>query len=232
MFLLLSVCMAFFLFWASSVSALSFAQGTKFLDATTKLECDALGGNFTEWYGEIYCTTSGVYSSSEIFLKAEGKTCKIATDGCNTVQILNGALWAMTQMYCEDIYGEDGQEAWSCLDSELEEQELWFLSDNDRNYYILLRDKTLTQATVERINTLLYEFSDRVLDIHKYDMTQSLLTLDKVMKRLDTEIFNLIMTYPADMAMNEADTEKYSLLQYVKFEIMILAERWKRNSGM
>jgi hypothetical protein len=31
-----------------------------------------------------------VYSTKEDFLKSEGKTCEVATDGCNTVQIWNG----------------------------------------------------------------------------------------------------------------------------------------------
>lgn len=55
-----------------------------------------------------------VYKTSEEFLKAEGNTCEVATDGCNTITIWNWALWASTMMYCEDIYGTNGQEKWSC----------------------------------------------------------------------------------------------------------------------
>lgn len=39
--------------------ALSFAPNTIFLEAKTKESCDQLGGTFTEWYGEVYCTKVG-----------------------------------------------------------------------------------------------------------------------------------------------------------------------------
>lgn len=55
-----------------------------------------------------------VYKNSADFLEAEWKTCEVATDGCNTIQINNGKLWASTMMYCEDILGEKWQEKWSC----------------------------------------------------------------------------------------------------------------------
>ena len=216
----------------SQTYALSFVSGTIFLDAQTQSECDKLWGNFLEWYGEIYCTKTLAYPNASSFLEAEGWTCKVATDGCNTVQIWNRQLGAMTQMYCEDIYGENGQEAWSCLDDEIEQQELWFLSDNDRNYYKLLRDTNLASTTVERINGILQDFSDKVLESYNYDIEKSLNVLERAVERFENEIFNLIMTYPADVAMNQSDTQKYWVLHYAKFELMIIAERWKRNSGM
>ncbi len=55
------------------------------------------------------------YPTSSEFLKAEGNICESVTDGCNTVSISNGELWAMTKMYCENIYGEKWHEKWSCL---------------------------------------------------------------------------------------------------------------------
>lgn len=55
-----------------------------------------------------------IYKTSAEFLKAEWATCESATDGCNTISIWNWALWASTMMYCEDIYGTNGQEKWSC----------------------------------------------------------------------------------------------------------------------
>lgn len=229
---IVTILWTLFVLWANSVSALSFVQGTKFLDATTRVECEELGGNFTEWYGEIYCTTSGVYPDAETFLKAEWNTCSVATDWCNTVQVRNGQLGAMTMMYCEDIYGQNGQEAWSCLDDTLEREELWFLSDNDQNYYKLLRDETLNQENVDRINIILSDFSDKVLQIYNYDIEKSLEVIERAVARFENEIFNLVMTYPADVAMNQSDTQKYSVLHYAKFELMIISERWKRNSSM
>lgn len=56
-----------------------------------------------------------VYPTKEEFLAAEGAVCKQATDGCNTVTLNEGELWAMTMMYCEDVYGEEWAEEWKCL---------------------------------------------------------------------------------------------------------------------
>jgi hypothetical protein len=62
-----------------------------------------------------------IYNTSTDFLASEGQTCKVATDGCNTVQINNGELGGMTMMYCENIYGSGAIEQWSCLDKTLEQ---------------------------------------------------------------------------------------------------------------
>lgn len=59
-------------------------------------------------------TTWKVYSTSDEFLKAEGSICKTATDWCNRVSISDWKLWAMTEMYCEDIYWSKWKEKWSC----------------------------------------------------------------------------------------------------------------------
>jgi len=59
-------------------------------------------------------STPTVYKTSEEFLKAEGNTCEVATDGCNTISIWNWALWASTMMYCEDVYWNELNYKWSC----------------------------------------------------------------------------------------------------------------------
>ncbi len=46
------------LFLFSTVYALSFAPGTVFLKAYHKADCEANGGEFTEWAGEVYCTVA------------------------------------------------------------------------------------------------------------------------------------------------------------------------------
>ncbi len=48
-----------------SAHALSFVQGTIFLEAQTESECTTLGGNFTEWYNETYCTKNPEVSRAE-----------------------------------------------------------------------------------------------------------------------------------------------------------------------
>lgn len=55
------------------------------------------------------------YPTSTEFLEAEGGVCESATDGCNTIGIVDWKLWASTMMYCENIYGEKWQENWSCI---------------------------------------------------------------------------------------------------------------------
>lgn len=66
-----------------------------------------------------------VYKTSAEFLKAEWKTCEVATDGCNTIGIWNWALWASTMMYCEDIYWAKAQEKWSCKTQKTPVVEEW-----------------------------------------------------------------------------------------------------------
>ena len=72
--------------------------------------------SFAEMWGHISRSmpTDQTFESSELFLQAKWNICEVATDGCNTVTMMDGWLGAMTMMWCEDIYGEDGQEAWSC----------------------------------------------------------------------------------------------------------------------
>jgi len=50
------------------------------------------------------------YQTAEEFLKTEGDICKVATDGCNTIQIQNREFGATTEMYCMDTPKE-----YSCL---------------------------------------------------------------------------------------------------------------------
>lgn len=75
-------------------------------------------------------STPTIYKTSEEFLKAEGLTCEVATDGCNTVTIWNWQLWTMTMMYCEDIYGKSGQEKWSC---KKQKEPILVWNDKDEN---------------------------------------------------------------------------------------------------
>ncbi|MBS8122554.1 Kazal-type serine protease inhibitor family protein [Candidatus Vampirococcus lugosii] len=55
------------------------------------------------------------FNSKENFLETHGEYCTFASDGCNNIQINDGEAGASTMMYCEDIYGENGQEKWTCL---------------------------------------------------------------------------------------------------------------------
>ena len=62
-----------------------------------------LSFSFAEVGGTVTRTISApTYTSAEDFLKAEGTTCQVATDGCNTIQIDNGAFGATTEKFCMD----------------------------------------------------------------------------------------------------------------------------------
>lgn len=176
-------------------------------------------------------TTQKIYTSSVDFLKAEWATCKHATDGCNSVGIVNGELGAMTEMYCEDTYGPQGKEEWKCLDAEIEEETLWFMSENDRNYYKNL----LTQIdlkTQERVVNIIDDYGNKVLEKYSWDVPKSIKLWEKTVEVFENAIFNLSMQTPADAMMNAEDTKKYALLNYAKFELQIMIQRWMRNAGM
>lgn len=57
---------------------------------------------------------TATYDNADAFLAAEGGICKTATDGCNTISIQDGKLWASTLMACLDETGEMQKEVWSC----------------------------------------------------------------------------------------------------------------------
>jgi len=59
-------------------------------------------------------TSKRVYPNSVDFLKAEWNVCLWATDWCNTSSIIDWKIYTSTKMYCEDIYGNNWQEKWSC----------------------------------------------------------------------------------------------------------------------
>ena len=59
-------------------------------------------------------TSAKTYDSKIRFLEAEWNICKSATDWCNTIGVHNWDFTFGTEMWCEDVYGEWGQEEYSC----------------------------------------------------------------------------------------------------------------------
>lgn len=58
---------------------------------------------------------TATYSTSAAFLAAEWWICKVATDGCNTITIQDGQLWASTMMACLQSDGITMKpQVWSC----------------------------------------------------------------------------------------------------------------------
>ncbi len=174
-------------------------------------------------------TKEKTYPDSKAFLKAEWSTCKVATDGCNTVHIDNGKLWIMTQMYCEEIYGENGQEVWSCLDTQIQEETIGFLSESDQNHYMTIKD-TLGAKNTMRIQKLISNFGEKVLKKAKYDTPKATRALDATVKKIEAMLQDLVSQYPADMKMSQRDTFKYQVLTLAKYELQIMKHRWIRNT--
>lgn len=56
-----------------------------------------LGGTITKSSTEMK-----TYMTAEAFLEAEGNTCETATDGCNTISIVEGEFEATTLRYCQE----------------------------------------------------------------------------------------------------------------------------------
>lgn len=160
------------------------------------------------------------YTTSADFLAAEGQTCKIATDGCNTVQITNGTLGASTEMYCEDIYGPAGQEAWSCKDTQIEDMTLWFLSDDEKAEYKEIKS-ALSEKIITKVEKVVNTFWDKVLSKTNYDMKKAYIIMDKAIDKVQMHL----------MTSRYADQNKYNMVRLLRFELMILKNRWEQNTG-
>ncbi len=161
---------------------------------------------------EVTTTSKKVYFTGDDFLASEGKTCEVATDGCNTVQIWNGKLWAMTMMYCEDIYGEWKQEQWSCL------KEVGKLSQNDQNFYETIQ-KRLSSNMQKQVKNIVkqYEKALQKVPSDKRDIVHQ-----RVIENVENAIFNLTMKYPQDISLPKKVNNQYLALQLLKFELMLL----------
>lgn len=74
-------------FFGYNAYALSFVEGTVFLEAQTQVECEAQDGNFIDWYGQIYCTEpmEKIEQIAEDDLIAEG-TIEIETEEINSIE--------------------------------------------------------------------------------------------------------------------------------------------------
>ena len=186
-----------------------------------------------EWICDdsIDYSKSRSYNTSLEFLKAEWLTCKMATDWCNSVSITDWKLGAMTKIYCEDIYWNNGKEKWSCIDDKLENDRLWFLSLNDRNDYKNLKVK-LWDNKCQKLEKIVSTYWDKVLESKKYDINRSIAKVDRAILSLDNSISVLLKSYPADAPMNNKDTNKYYILKLARFELMIMKNKWEVNSGI
>lgn len=156
--------------------------------------------------------TKKVYSTQADFLQAEGKTCEVATDGCNTVQIWNGQAGASTMMYCEHIYGEGQQEQWSCL------KEVGVLSKNDQGFYETIQ-KRLDAKMQKQVQKVVQDYKKALSKIEKEKQKE---VHAKAISRVEDSIFNLLNKYPQDIALPAKVNNQYLALSLLKFELMLV----------
>ena len=189
------------------------------LGGMTEMYCeDTYGENGQEkWSCTHYLPK--VYPSSEEFLKAEGQTCAVATDGCNTVTINNGELGAMTTKYCEENYAEEGKETWSCLKTkeEVEVVEDDGLTNDERLHQHLKNtmDKELQANVVKSLEIFLTKTKN-------YSDNNTNKAIDILTKGLEDIIFELISKEPADTSLPKEINDQYNTLQLLKFELLVL----------
>gem|GEM_PF-6329922 len=68
------------------------------------------------------------------------------------------------------------------------------------------------------------------METQKYDINKSIKKLDKAILLFDNAIFDLVISYPADVSMAKKDTNKYNILKLARFELLIMKNRWEVNS--
>jgi len=171
-----------------------------------------------------------VYDNSAEFLAAEGNSCSTATDGCNTIKIWNGELGIASRMYCEDTYGEEWKEEWSCIDDEWEEHRIGFLSDNDKNQYQSFQ-ANLGEELSDTIESIIQSYGDKILNKADFNTPKAISKLEKTIASFEVAISKLIAKYPADAGMSDKDTRLYYILTVAKYELQIMHHRWKQNTG-
>ncbi len=162
-----------------------------------------------------------IYNTSIDFLAAEGQTCEVATDGCNTVQVNNGELGAMTMMYCENIYGTWAKEQWSCLDEKLEQDTIWFLSTEKQTEYKELK-KSLGEKIESKVINVVNKFGDKVLSKVNFDTAKGYKIIDKAIAKVELHL----------MTSKYANQKTYKTIQLLVYELKILKNRWEQNTGV
>jgi len=151
--------------------------------------------------------SGAVYTNSYDFLRAEGASCQVATDGCNTITVNNGQLGASTMMYCANIY--EGQEAWSCT------KQIGQLSADDQSRYENAkmatgwREKTAVENFIAKFRSITYWSSAADTEIFKQAVLGRLATVQN---------FLWTRTFASDAQRNSVT----STLELAKYELMRL----------
>lgn len=127
------------------------------------------------------------YTNSADFLRDYGKRCQVASDGCNTIQIVNGKLGASTQKYCAEIYGTSGVQNWSC------QKEIGKLSISELNQLHAFERK-ISKSTIKSVKNVETKFEKLAKN---KSSTQVKNAKQKLVKKLEKAINNLYKKYPS-----------------------------------
>lgn len=151
----------------------------------------------------MYATSAAVktYATAEDFLRNEGASCQVATDGCNVMSVENGQFGASTMRYC--FAPSTG---WSCTKYSGQ------LSLDDQAKYDDLRAHA--DATVLRaVNGFMLQFDAVAARI---TAAQKAALVTKVAQRAEAVIDTLFNRYPQDTVLA---SRTYAALKLVSLEM-------------
>ncbi len=183
----------------------------------------SIGSGFAT--SQPYKPLPSVYPDSYSFLKAEGNSCQVATDWCNTVTVVNGKLWTMTRKYCEDTYGRYGREQWSCVQEKSSnntvDDSLSFMSQSDKNDYYNLQEQ-LWYKTVSNIQYYISTYINRVNSINNYNTPLTILSIRHTVGIINDKLYEITSSIPADGYMDSYTLKKYQILKFIRYELEII----------
>lgn len=183
------------------------------------------------------------YSNSADFLKAEWTTCVTATDWCNTVMINNWQLWGMTLMYCENTYGPNWKEEWSCLsDKKIEESEntdltteevnIWNIVWNDRDEHWCIPSAWYSWSEIRKSCVRVWEVTDKLSENDKNLYNNLSLKLSKdVQKDLWDRLENF-EKITSEFSQIKKDNLNKKVILFIKQEIRKLISKYPADSAL
>ncbi len=151
------------------------------------------------------------YSSQDAFENAEGYICKSATDGVNTFMMSDGEAGASTRIG----YPEDFTPTWKCKSYIADEIAAW--SQSDKNEYNTLLDR-VSDAEMKKINTTIDKVDMLLL---QFPVAKRDIVLDTILEYIDTTLFNIVLSYPQDIALPDDVYPVYNMLRLLRYELML-----------
>lgn len=169
-----------------------------------------------------------VYDNVTDFEEAKGEVCETATDGCNTFFMVDWKVAWWTLMFCMDHKPE-----WTCkkykewvmttksiitttsIDEEKTKKELW---TNDENFYKTIQTRLDTKFQ-KIVNKAVYKYEN---NLSKFSDSDKEKVNEYFIKKVEKRISDLLMKYPADIALPKNINEKYLTFTLLKFELMKL----------